>query len=60
MTFKKLKEILDAAEDIYSPDTEIKVESVIYHDSISKGIITGVIFLEDSLSLEIMEDPRSD
>lgn len=60
MTFKMLKEILDAAEDIYSPDTEIQTESVIYHDSVSKGIITGVIFLEDSLSLEIMEDPRSD
>lgn len=60
MTFKMLKEILDAAEDIYSPDTEIQVKSVIYHDSVSKGIITGVIFLEDSLSLEIMEDPRSD
>ena len=60
MTFKKLKEILGVAEQIYSPDIEIQVESVIYHDSVSNGIITGVIFHEDGLSLEMMEDPRSD
>lgn len=58
MTLGRLQEILDTIGDIYKADTEVEVESVVYHDSVSNGIITGVILHEDSITLEMMGKPE--
>lgn len=53
MTLQKLTEILSQAQEIYIPDIEVEVESSIYTEDISRGIINGVIFREESITLEM-------
>lgn len=53
MTLQKLTEILSQAQEIYIPDIEVEVESGIYTEDISRGIINGVIFREESITLEM-------
>lgn len=53
MTLQKLTEILSQAQEIYIPDIEVEVESGIYNEAMTSGIINGVIFREESITLEM-------
>lgn len=53
MTLQKLTEILSQAQEIYIPDIEVEVESGIYNEAMTSGIISGVIFREESITLEM-------